>query len=189
MKVFLATKNSHKIQEIESIFSSISEDIEIYYDDNFSDVEETEETLEGNALLKAMKGYEYSGIPTVADDTGLFVEALGGKPGVKSKRYYSEDATDAENIDYLLSRLEGSTNRTADFKTVVCFFDGQDSIFKEGILKGEISFSREGANGFGYDSIFLYKQRTLAEMNEEEKNAISHRQIAFTKIAKTIKLL
>ena len=188
MKVFLATKNSHKIQEIESIFSSISEDIEIHYDENFLDVEETEETLEGNALLKAKRGYEYMSIPTVADDTGLFVEALGGKPGVKSKRYYSEDATDEENVHFLLSRLEGSTNRYAHFKTVVCFFDGKDSIFKEGVLKGEISVAPSGENGFGYDSIFLYNQITLAEMNEEEKNAISHRQIAFTKIAKTIKL-
>ena len=135
-----------------------------------------------------MKGYQYAGIPTVADDTGLFVEALGGKPGVKSKRYYSEDATDAENIHYLLSRLEGSTNRYAAFKTVVFFFDGKAYTFKEGALKGEISFAPSGENGFGYDSVFLYKQRTLAEMNEEEKNIISHRQIAFTKIAKTIKL-
>ncbi len=188
MKVFLATKNSHKIKEVESIFTSIAEDFKLHYDESFLDVEETEETLEGNALLKAKKGYEHAGMPTVADDTGLFVEALDGKPGVKSKRYYSEDATDEENIHYLLSSLEGSTNRYAHFKTVVCFFDGKDSIFKEGVLKGEISVTPSGENGFGYDSIFLYNQRTLAEMNADEKNAISHRKVAFTKIAKTIKL-
>ena len=187
MKVFLATKNLHKIKEIESIFYSISEEFELLYDKNFFDVKESAGTLEGNSLLKAKKGYECMNIPTVADDTGLFVEALDGKPGVKSKRYYSDYATDEENIRFLLSNLENSKNRHAYFKTVVCFFDGSDSIFKEGILKGEISFAPSGQNGFGYDSIFLCNQRTLAEMNLDEKNAISHRKVAFTKIANTIK--
>ena len=104
----------------------------------------------------------------------------------KNKRYYSEDATDEENIHFLLFNLEGIKDRNAHFKTVVCLFDGQVSIFKEGILKGEISAAPLGNNGFGYDSVFLHKKRTLAEINEDEKNVISHRKIAFTKIAATL---
>ncbi len=186
MKVFLATNNFHKKKEIESIFFSISKDFEVLHNENFPDVQETADTLEGNALLKAEKGFEFSGIPTVADDTGLFVDSLKGNPGVESKRYYSEDATDEENIHFLLSNLEDIKDRNAHFKTVACLFDGQVSIFKEGILKGEISVAPLGNNGFGYDSVFLYKKRTLAQINEDEKNAISHRKIAFTKIAKTL---
>lgn len=188
MKVFLATRNLNKTKEIKSIFSSISKDFKLLYDENFYDVEEVEDSLEGNALLKAKKGYEYMGISTIAEDTGLFVEALDGKPGVKSKRYYSENATDKENMHFLLSNLGKSTNRYAYFKTVVCFFDGKDYIFEEGILEGKISISPSGQNGFGYDPIFLYKKRTLAEMNSDEKNTISHRKVAFTKMAKRIKL-
>tara|TARA_B110000263_G_scaffold232287_1_gene228233 strand:+ start:139 stop:705 length:567 start_codon:yes stop_codon:yes gene_type:complete len=186
LNIFLATNNEHKRIEIESIFLSISSDFKLFYDDKFVDVEETEDTLEGNASLKAIRGYEHMGMPALADDTGLFVKSLNDNPGVKSKRYYSENSTDLENIDFLLANLKGSPDRSAYFKTVVCFFDGKDSIYEEGVLDGEIASSSLGNNGFGYDSVFLYDQRTLAQLNTDEKNDISHRKIALTKIAKNL---
>ena len=172
--------------EIQSIFLSISRDFKIFFNDDFPEVEETSDTLEGNALLKAIKGYEHMGIPTVADDTGLFVKYLNDNPGVKSKRYYRENSTDLENNNFLLSNLIGSQDRSAYFKTVVCFFNGKDSIYEDGVLNGKIASSSMGSNGFGYDPVFLYNQRTLAQLDNDEKNDISHRKIAFTKIAKNL---
>jgi len=171
---------------MQSIFLSISRDFKLFYNDNFPEVEETSDTLEGNALLKAIKGYEHMGIPAVADDTGLFVKSLNDNPGVKSKRYHSENSSDLENIKFLLSNLKGSTDRSAYFKTAVCFFDGKDSIYEDGVLNGEIAPFSRGSNGFGYDSVFLYNQKTLAQLSSAEKNNISHRKIAFTKIAKNL---
>ena len=186
MNIFLATNNENKRIEIQSIFLSISRDFKLFHNDNFPDVEETSDTLKGNALLKAVKGYEYMGIPALADDTGLFVKSLNDGPGVKSKRYHSENSSDLENIDFLLSNLKGSTDRSAYFKTVVCLFDGKDSIYEDGVLNGEIASSSMGSNGFGYDPVFLYNHRTLAQLSNNEKNDISHRKIAFTKIAKNL---
>ena len=185
MKIFLATNNKNKKIEIESIFNSISKKFQIVHDD-FTDIEETSDTLEGNALLKAEYGYKQSGFPTISDDTGLFVPALGNEPGVKSKRYYSENATDEENLNFLLSNLDEVSDRTAYFKTVVCFSDGKNFIFEEGKIKGQISTAPLGNNGFGYDPVFLYKGKALAQMDLNEKNEISHRKVAFMKIAKTL---
>ena len=185
MKIFLATNNNNKKIEIESIFNFISNEFEIV-DDYFSEIEETSDTLEGNALLKAEHGYKQSGVPTISDDTGLFVPALGNKPGVKSKRYFSETATDEENLNFLLSNLDKDSDRTAYFKTVVCFSDGKNVIFEEGKIEGQISKAPLGNNGFGYDPIFVFNGRTLAQMDSNEKNEISHRKSAFMKIAKAL---
>tara|TARA_B100000287_G_scaffold430864_1_gene486952 strand:+ start:501 stop:1064 length:564 start_codon:yes stop_codon:yes gene_type:complete len=185
LKIFLATNNNNKKIEIKSIFGSISNEFEIV-DDYFTDIEETSDTLEGNALLKAEHGYKQSGIPTISDDTGLFVPALGNEPGVKSKRYFSETATDEENLNFLLSNLDEDSDRTAYFKTVVCFSDGKNVIFEEGKIEGQISKAPLGNNGFGYDPIFVFNGRTLAQMDSNEKNEISHRKVAFMKIAKAL---
>lgn len=142
----------------------------------WEDVEETGATLVENALLKARSVFATTGIASLADDTGLEVDALDGAPGVRTARFAGPTATYEENVAKLLQVLEGQDLRSARFRTVVAFVDGPDEVIAEGLLEGEISDAPRGSNGFGYDPVFqLPSGQTLAELSDEAKNAISHR--------------
>jgi XTP/dITP diphosphohydrolase len=147
------------------------------------DVEETGDTLEDNARLKAVALVEATGEAAVADDTGLEVAALGGAPGVYSARYAGEDATYADNVAKLLGALDGAEDRRARFRTVALarFPDGRE-VLAEGVVDGTISTTARGEGGFGYDPLFVPDEgdgRTFAEMTAAEKHAVSHRGRAF----------
>lgn len=178
MKIVLATHNKHKVEELTNIADG---DIEfIPLPDDFPEIEEDGETLEENALLKARFVHLELRMPTLADDTGLEVEALGGAPGVVTARYAGENATYQDNCRKMLREMEGKQNRKAVFRTVLCYLDqnGLQHLF-EGKVEGEISTQERGSNGFGYDPVFIPTDGgntlTFAEMTSEEKNKISHR--------------
>lgn len=153
------------------------------------ELQEDEVTLEGNSLQKAKFVFDNFSISCFADDTGLEVEALNGAPGVYSARYAGEQRNSDDNIDLVLKKLEGHSNRNARFRTVVTLIlQGQVHQF-EGIVNGEILKSRKGTKGFGYDPIFLPEGQTksMAELTAQEKNAISHRGIAIRKLVEFLK--
>jgi len=189
----LATANPDKAAEIEEIINQTAGGkVElIARPRGAAEVDETGETLEENARLKAVALVSYTGMPAVADDTGLEVEALGGSPGVRSSRYAREGASYDENVSKLLSELEaaGATSvkeRRARFRTVAiaCFPDGRE-ILAEGVVEGTIATERRGSRGFGYDPVFVPhgQDRTFAEMEPREKHALSHRGRAFRALA------
>jgi XTP/dITP diphosphohydrolase len=192
MKILIATNNKHKVDEIKNILSNEEFELFTLSDLNiYIDVEEDKDTLEGNALKKAKEMYEIAKIPTIADDTGLFVEALNNEPGVFSSRYAGENATYDDNCRKLLKSMinipEG--NRNAYFKTVVCFYESENKhYFFDGICNGRITTKKFGEKGFGYDPLFIPDgfDRTYAEMSDEEKNSISHREKAFNKAGEFI---
>lgn len=181
-----ATNNAHKLEEVTAILGNRIEVLSLKDINCHTDIPETADTLEGNALIKARYIFENYQVDCFADDTGLEVEALGGAPGVYSARY-AEGGHDSEaNMLKLLHNLEGIENRKAQFRTVFALIiDGKEHLF-EGIVKGEIIKNRRGTSGFGYDPIFVpegYSQ-TFAEMGNELKNKISHRAIATNKLCK-----
>lgn len=181
-----ATNNAHKLEEVTAILGNRIEVLSLKDINCHTDIPETADTLEGNALIKARYIFENYQVDCFADDTGLEVEALGGAPGVYSARY-AEGGHDSEaNMLKLLHNLEGIENRKAQFRTVFALIiDGKEHLF-EGIVKGEIIKNKRGTSGFGYDPIFVpegYSQ-TFAEMGNELKNKISHRAIATNKLCK-----
>jgi XTP/dITP diphosphohydrolase len=181
-KIVFATNNQNKLKEIRSAFSS--DEVLSLYDIGFSgDIPETQETLEGNALQKANYIFERYGLPVFSDDTGLEVEALNGAPGVYSARYAGEQCNSEDNMKKLLNGLEGSGDRSAKFRTVIAFVDGDKEYIFEGEVVGEILKEKSGQEGFGYDPIFQPEGFNLsfAEMSLEEKNKISHRGTAVRK--------
>ncbi|MEA3475344.1 MAG: RdgB/HAM1 family non-canonical purine NTP pyrophosphatase [Candidatus Cloacimonadota bacterium] len=192
MKLVLATKNKDKIQEIKSLLQDLNIDILTFKDfDSFPDTIEDKLTLEGNAGKKAQAIWQNFKLPVLADDTGLFVDALNGKPGVYSSRFAGENATYEQNREKLLYMLKDipKEKRTATFKTVIVFVDKKGSKFVvNGECKGYIGFEERGKNGFGYDSIFYYDNvnKSFAELSSEEKNKVSHRGIALRKIRSII---
>ena len=186
-KLVLATHNLHKKMEMNSILSSLG--ILIVGLDQFpqiGDIEETGSTLLENAFIKAKTVYEFTGLPSLADDTGLEVDSLGGAPGVCSARYAGNNSTYQENCTKLLLNLKGYPNkkRVASFKTVIAFADGEIEYSTEGVVKGLIVEKHRGIDGFGYDPIFQPESQnlTFAEMDADEKNRISHRFKALDKI-------
>lgn len=155
------------------------------YDINYTDeIEETAETIEGNALLKARTIAINFNTNCFADDSGLLVEALNGAPGVYSARYAGEQKNDNDNIEKLLAELKDKENRKAHFKTVMALVLNNKEYAFEGIIHGSITHSKQGTNGFGYDPVFVPDgyNKTFAEMSFEEKNSISHRKIALQKL-------
>ena len=191
MKVFVsATGNPDKLREIVAI---LGDEIELLpRPEGLAEPEENAATLEGNARIKAVCVVKASGLPAIADDTGLEVDALNGEPGVRSARFAGENATYAQNVALLLERLEGTpaTARTARFKTIAIALwpDGRE-VIAEGIVEGRIATTPRGTNGFGYDPVFIpadNPDRTLAEMTNEEKNAISARGRAFRQLLKEL---
>ena len=183
----IASKNEHKIVEILHVLESTGLGVELVEDVDWPDVEETEPTLEGNALLKAREVRSHTGYAVIADDTGLEVAALDGAPGVISARYAGEDATYEDNVMKLLEVLGDSPNRSARFRTVMALIDetGREVVV-EGVLDGEITYEPRGSNGFGYDPVFAVGDRTFAEMTTPEKNEISHRAKALRALAEVV---
>ena len=185
-ELVLATRNRHKREELAAILGSL--DITIHTLDEFPDAPEVVEdgdTCEANAIKKARVIAAFTGLPAVADDTGLEVDALGGRPGVYAARYAGEDATYEDNCRKLLLELTGvpRERRTARFLTVAAIALPSDGIrVAQGILEGEIAAEASGTLGFGYDPVFLIPElgKTLAELSADQKNAISHRAKAFT---------
>ena len=194
MKLAIASNNKGKIEEINRIFHSNElRDIEIVNPSSLgiiSNPEETSETLEGNALIKAKALNLLTSYPAIADDTGLFVETLNGKPGVYSARYAGENATDADNRKKLLLDIGNSKNRKAYFETVICYYDSEIIEFFSGKCHGTISKLEIGSNGFGYDPIFIPEgyDRTFAEMDSVLKSKISHRYLATDSFIKWYKM-
>ncbi len=187
-RIVLATRNQDKVREIQRIFSQGNIEL-VSLDDfpNAADVEEDGDTLHANALKKARCTQQWTGLPAMADDTGLEVDALNGAPGVYSSRFAGEDATYKDNNEKLLRDLYGlqDTGRTARFRTVVAFTDGKTEHCVEGVCEGLILNQLRGLQGFGYDPLFYLPEmgKTFAEISTEEKNRVSHRGIAFRKMA------
>lgn len=180
----VASKNPDKIGEIEGILEPFGLAGEIVQGLDWDDVEESGVTLEDNALLKGRAVVAATGLPVVADDTGLEVDALGGAPGVMTARFAGPNATYDDNVARLLAEMEGRADRAARFRTVVALVmpDGVE-ITAEGVVEGTITRKPRGSGGFGYDPIFEVEGRTLAEMGTVEKNAVSHRARALQALA------
>ena len=193
--ILLATRNKGKKYEILNLFSDLN--IKILSLDDFpeiDDITESGETLLENSLIKSREAYRITGLPSLADDSGLEVDLLNGAPGVYSARYAGENVTYDENINKLLSKLVKYKNvdvRTARFKTVISYVSNKMELVEYGEVEGYITTSRLGSNGFGYDPIFKPKgfNLTFAEMNHLQKTKISHRSKALNKIkTKLIKI-
>ncbi|MDR0971428.1 MAG: non-canonical purine NTP diphosphatase [Bacteroidales bacterium] len=181
----IATNNAHKIEEIRQILNKGIEILSLKDLNIREDIPETSKTIEGNSEQKARYIYEKYNKNCFADDTGLFVEALNGEPGVYSARYAGENCSFEDNIDKLLMKMEGKTMRKAYFRTVICLIEEGKEHFFEGKIEGTIATERYGKGGFGYDPIFFPKNSPLsfAELPLEEKNKLSHRGIATRKLA------
>lgn len=180
MDILIATNNAHKAEELAAILGQI-DGVKILtlrdIPEQLPEPVEDGATLEENAYIKAREIHTATGLPVVADDTGLEVAALGGAPGVFSARYAGEDATYADNCHKLLESLKSAADRSARFRTVICYVDAQRTLFAEGSADGVIISEMRGEKGFGYDPLFVPagQEKTFAEMSPEEKNRISHR--------------
>ena len=185
MKLVLASKNEKKLREMDEILSALG--IEVISEAQAGvdvDVEETGTTFEENSLLKARAVMEASGLPAIADDSGLCVDALGGAPGVYSARYGGPGLDDVGRYRLLLENMKGQMPRTAKFVSVItCCFPNGDVITARGECPGTIAFAPMGEGGFGYDPVFFIPslKKTFAQLTPEEKNAISHRGKALEK--------
>lgn len=179
MKLAIATNNAHKLDEIRAILGNSFDELLSLKDLGMDvDVEETGTTLEENSLLKARTICDICKMPTLADDTGLMVDALDGAPGVYSARYAGQAHDDKANRVLLLKNLDGKSNRRAHFATVItiCYPNG-DFITSSGRVEGSILHEERGTEGFGYDSLFYSEElkKTFAEASQQEKNSVSHR--------------
>jgi XTP/dITP diphosphohydrolase len=180
MRLLLATRNDHKLTEIRAVLAATN--LDVMLDDlrafpELPELPETGDTFVANALQKARFVFEHTGITALADDSGLEVDALGGAPGVYSKRF-SPEGIDAANNRLLLERLAGVTKRTARFRCVLALVGPDGERTAEGRCEGTIAMAPSGAGGFGYDPLFLpfdAPGRAMAELAMDEKNAISHR--------------
>jgi XTP/dITP diphosphohydrolase len=188
-RLVVASKNPDKIGEIEGVLDGTGLAGEIVRGLDWPDVEETGATLEENALIKARAVVGATGLPVLADDTGLEVAALDGAPGVHTARYAGAGARYADNVEKLIEAMAGMTDRRARFRTVVAltFPDGVE-MTAEGVLEGAITEKPRGGGGFGYDPVFEFEGQTLAEMGREEKNRLSHRARAIRALAESLGL-
>jgi XTP/dITP diphosphohydrolase len=184
MKLVFATNNLNKLKEVQEMLPSSIELLSLKDIHCFDEIDETETTLEGNAQLKADYITQKFGFNCFADDTGLEVESLDGKPGVYSARFAGEPSNAENNMQKLLVDLETKSNRKAQFRTAVSLNINENKFLFEGICKGEILTSKQGKKGFGYDPIFKPEgfEQSFAEMTSEEKNKISHRGTAIQKL-------
>ncbi len=188
LRVVCASANPHKVAEISELVFGVV-DLQPRPTE-IDDVVEDADTLVGNARLKALAVCLSTGLPALADDTGLEVDALNGAPGVMTARFAGVGATDTQNRAKLLRELDGAVSRTARFRTVVLllFADGRE-IIAQGVCEGSISVAELGERGFGYDAIFipsLGDGRTFAQMSIEEKHLLSHRGLALRALAKSL---
>lgn len=192
--ILIATRNKDKVREITAKLVPLGVQVKSFLDfPEIPEVIEDGDTLEANALKKAETGFKSTGIPTLADDTGLEVEALGGAPGVYSSRYAGEDATYSSNRRKLIEAIKGIPidKRQAAFRTVVTIFDEKGAVQIEGKCGGIIIAEERGDGTFGYDPVFYVPEygQTFAEMDLELKNRISHRGLAFGQAMEVIKEL
>lgn len=180
MDYLIATHNMKKREELERILKPLGINVFLDYEKNVSltEVEETGKTFEENALLKAKSGCADSGLPCIADDSGLCVDALDGGPGIYTARYCGEDTSYSYKMEYMLKELEGVSieKRTARFVSCIacCFPDGR-SFTVRGICEGYIGFKTAGENGFGFDPVFYIGDKSFAQLTKDEKDAVSHR--------------
>lgn len=176
MEIIFATHNQHKTEEVRAILGPDYQ-IKNLPDIGCPDIPETADTLKGNALQKAQYVVDHYHCNCFADDTGLEIEALDGRPGVYSARYAGEGCSYQDNVRKVLAEMEGMTNRRACFKTVIALILNGEQYFFEGRIDGEILTEQRGTDGFGYDPIFkpLGFRQTFAEMSASAKNTISHR--------------
>ena len=195
MEIFFATGNKGKVKELEALVEAM--DFKVLFAADFPDFvspEETGDTFRENARIKARSACDFTGLPSLADDSGLVVNALNGAPGVYSSRYSGEDATAESNNEKLLKEMYGipEEQRNAYFCAVLCLSlpDGRD-FFSEGRVDGKILKEYRGTEGFGYDPLFFVteKGKGMAEMTMEEKNSISHRSRAFKGISDALNSL
>ena len=189
MQLIFGTHNQNKVEEISKILPS-GYIIKSLTDLNFnSEIEESGTTLEENALIKATTIFNIFKKDCFADDSGLMVNALGGRPGIFSARYAGNKKIAEDNTNKLLSELKGVEDRRAQFKTVIALILGGNKYLFEGVIKGEISTSPKGQDGFGYDPIFIPEkyELTFAQLTMHEKNKISHRSRAFKKLIEFLK--
>ncbi|RMG56112.1 MAG: RdgB/HAM1 family non-canonical purine NTP pyrophosphatase [Bacteroidetes bacterium] len=183
--ILFGTNNPDKLREIRAIVGPPLQVMSLREAGIDLDVEETEDTLVGNALLKARTYHQASGLPCFADDTGLEVDALGGAPGVYSARYAGPDCSYQDNVAKMLREMAGKAVRTARFRTAIAFVDSEAEYTFEGVVEGTITEEVRGEGGFGYDPLFLPEgqHQTFAEMAPADKHAISHRGKAVRKLA------
>lgn len=176
-KIVLATNNAHKLREMRQLLGDAYEVVGLVDIGCTADIPENADTFAGNALAKALYVREHYGLACIADDSGLEVDALGGRPGVFSARFAGEHDSDANNA-LLLRLMKGVKNRAARFRCVVCFMDeAGDAHYFEGKVEGEILDGMQGGGGFGYDPLFrpLGWKKSFGEASADEKNAVSHR--------------
>ena len=189
MKLIFASRNENKFLEIEKIIPKKIQLGNLNELNFYDEIPENEETIEENATFKAEFIHSKFGVNVFADDTGLEVEVLNGKPGVHSARFAGIECDSNKNINKLLELLENKKNRKARFKTIIVLIFKQQFYQFEGTVNGEILFDRKGKNCFGYDSIFKPKgfDKSFAELSIDIKNKISHRSIAMSKLIDFIK--
>lgn len=183
-KIVFATNNEHKLREIRAILHDETEVLSLSDIGCHTDIPETADTLEGNALIKAHYVYDNYGYDCFADDTGLEVEALDGKPGVRTARYAGDDQDSQANMRKLLHEMKGKDNRNARFRTAIALIlDGEEHLFS-GEVRGTITTEPMGDKGFGYDPVFIPEDtgKTFAQLGEDIKNHISHRARAVAKL-------
>ncbi len=190
MEMLFASSNQNKIREISEMlgdrFQLLGlEDVQCY-----EEIPETSGTIEGNAIQKAMYVYDKYGLDCFAEDTGLEVKALDMRPGVYTARYAGEAKDPEANMAKVLAELSGRGDRMARFRTVIAYVKKGEVMTFEGIVEGNIALAKQGEKGFGYDPIFLpeQNQRSFAQMEPHEKNAISHRARAFRKFMEFLKI-
>jgi len=183
-KLVFATNNKHKLSEVRAILKDQFEVYSLAEINCYDDIPETADTLEGNAEQKAVWVLEKYGYDCFADDTGLEIEALDGRPGVYSARYAGENCSFEDNNRKVLAELEGEENRNAKFRTVICLKLNGETHFFSGEVKGRIIDENRGSKGFGYDPVFIPKgyEQSFAEMGDELKNTMSHRYRATQKL-------
>lgn len=185
MKLLLATQNPNKVLELKRLSHNHLDVVSLKDLNIQEDVEETGKSFEENARLKALWAYQKTGIPCIADDSGLEITALNNEPGIYSARYLGEDTAYSIKNQIILERMQDQSDRSARFISVVCLVLGENDVHCfEGIMPGSIDFEAKGSNGFGYDPIFLPENHSLtyAEMDLQLKNSLSHRGQAFRKV-------
>jgi XTP/dITP diphosphohydrolase len=191
MKLCFASNNLHKIQEVQSILGAAYSILSLQEIGCAEELPEERDTIPGNSFQKAEYVFANYGIACFADDSGLEVAALNGRPGVDSAHYAGPQRSHDDNMNLLLSNLQGCKNRTAQFRTVITLITPTVNKQFEGVLKGEIIEEKRGTGGFGYDPIFLPEgtTKTLAEISMEEKNKISHRAKALQKLVEFLRAI
>lgn len=184
MKIIFASNNKNKVEEIQNQLPAHIQIVTLEEIGHLEDIEENGKTIEENAIIKADFIANKYKLPCFADDTGLEIEALNGAPGVYSARYAGEEKSADKNMNLVLKNLQNISNRKAQFKTVIALNINNKQYLFKGIVKGEITYSKTGKNGFGYDPIFEPEHvgKTFAEMSLKEKNKLSHRGRAVTQL-------